>query len=112
MHLETDYLIPLGLLIGLGIAAVSVSAAILSKGKLYHRLKPESRPRRWVLIWSLALFLIFIIWFPVWITWPRAPVSLLLTALFGVSLFAYGLTLKWFAHLVDAYVKSKGWPLT
>jgi hypothetical protein len=31
--------------------------------------------------------------------------------LFGVSFAAVGVTFKWFAPLVDAYFKRKGWPL-
>jgi hypothetical protein len=53
-----------------------------------------------VLISLLALFLIFVLWFPVWIAWPHALVSRLLTALFGVSFAVVGLTFKWFAPLV------------
>lgn len=101
----------LGLLLLVGVAAVWLSISILSKGKLYHRLKPEARPRRWVLISLLGLFLIFVVWFPVWIAWPHALVSRLLTALFGVSFAVVGLTFKWFAPLVDAYFHRKGWPL-
>src|SRR5215469_15642680 len=33
---------------------------------------PDARPRRWVLISMLVLFLIFLVWFPLWMTWPHA----------------------------------------
>ena len=101
----------LGLLVSLGIVAVWLSVSILRRGKLYHRLKPEARPRRWVVIALLSLFLIFVVWFPLWITWPHALVSRFLTLLFGVSFAVVGLTFKWFAPLVDAYFHRKGWPL-
>jgi|SRR5215472_19161648 len=101
----------LGLLVALGIAAVWLSIAILLRGKLYHRLEPDARPRRWVLISLLALFLVFVIWFPVWITWPHALISRFLTLLFGILFAIVGLTFKWFAPLVDAFFKRKGWPL-
>lgn len=104
-------LIVLGLLVLLAIAAVWLSITILLKGKLYYRLKPDARPRRWVLISLLGLFLIFIVWFPVWITWPHGLISRFLTLLFGVSFAIVGLTFKWFAPLVDAYFNRKGWPL-
>jgi hypothetical protein len=104
-------LIVLVLLVVWAIAAVWISITILCRGKLYHRLKPDARPRRWVLIFLLALFLVFILWFPVWMTWPHAPISRFLTLLFGVSFAAVGITFKWFAPLVDAYFKHKGWPL-
>ena len=96
-------LIVLGLLVGLGIATVWLSITILCRGKLYHRLKRDARPRRWVLISLLALFLIFLVWFPVWMTWPNALISRFLTLLFVVSFAIVGLTFKWFAPLVDAY---------
>src|SRR5215469_12640456 len=104
-------LIVLGLLVALAIGAVWLSITILLRGKLYHRLKPDARPRRWVLISLLALFLIFLVWFPVWMTWPHALISRFLTLLFGVSFVIVSLTFKWFAPLVDAYVTRKGWPL-
>jgi hypothetical protein len=88
-----------------------LSASILLRGKLYHRLKPEARPRRWVLISLLFLFAVFALWFPVWITWPNALVSRVLLALFGITFFLVGMTLKWWTPLVDSYVKRKGWQL-
>lgn len=101
----------LGLLVALGITVVWLSITFLCRGKLYQRLKPDARPRRWVLISLLALFLVFIIWFPVWMIWPHALISRLLTLLFGLLFGIVGLTFKWFAPLVDAYIKRKGWPL-
>ena len=101
----------LGLLVALAIASVWLSVTILLRGKLYHRLNPDARPRRWVLISLLALFLIFLVWFPVWMTSPDALISRFLTLLFGASFTIVCLTFKWFAPLVDAYFKRKGWPL-
>lgn len=98
----------LGLLLMLGVAAVWLSLTILFRGKLDHRLKPNARPRRWVLIFLLALFLFFAVWFPVWITWPHALISHFLTLLFGVAFAIVLLTFKWFVPFVDAYVKRKG----
>ena len=101
----------LGLLLVLGVAAVWLSFTILFRGKLYHRLRPDARPRRWVLISLLALFLIFAVWFPVWLTWPHALFSRFLTLFFGFVFAIVGLTFKLFAPFVDAYFKRKGWPL-
>jgi hypothetical protein len=84
---------------------------ILCRGKLYHRLSPEARPRRWVLISLLVLLAVFVIWFPVWITWPNALISRLLLGLFGLTFFTVGMTIKWVAPLVDSYVKRRGWHL-
>jgi len=108
---ETAARFVLALVGGLGIAAVVLSMVLLRRGKLYGRLKPEARPRRWVLISLLFLFGIFILWFPVWMTWPHAPISRLLTLLFGLTFGVVGLGFKWFAPLVGWYVKRKGWPL-
>src|SRR5450755_1726387 len=107
---QNGTLILLALLTVLGIVAVWLSITILWRGKLYHRLKPDSRPRRWVLIFLLALFAIFIIWFPVWMTRPHAIVSRFLTLLFGITFTAFCLASR-FTWLIDSYVKRKGWPL-
>ncbi|MGB7730629.1 MAG: hypothetical protein WBL50_21550 [Candidatus Acidiferrum sp.] len=92
-------------------AAVLLSADMLFRGRLYHRLKPKSRPRRWVLISLLILFAVFIAWFPPWIMWPHALISRLLTGLFAITFGIVGLTLRLFSPLVDRYFTRKGWPL-
>ena len=108
---HTGTVIVLSLVVRLGTAAVVLSIIILRRGKLYHRLSPEARPRRWVLSSLLVLFVVFAIWFPVWMTWPNALISRLLLGLFGVTFFVVGMTLKWLTPLVDAYVKRRGWQL-
>jgi len=108
---HTGTIIVIGLVFGLGIAAVVLSIIILRRGKLYYRLRPEARPRRWVLILLLFVFAAFLIWFPVWMTWPEAPVSRVLLGLFGVAFFSVGMTIKWLAPFVDSFVKRRGWPL-
>jgi hypothetical protein len=107
----TGVIVVFALMAGFAITAVAVSVLILRRGKLYHRLKPETRPRRWVLIFLLFLLAVFVVWFPVWITWPQALVSRLLTGLFGITFAVVGLTFKWFSPLVDSYITRKGWPL-
>lgn len=101
----------LGLLIGSGAVAVGLSIAMLRRGKLYHRLNPEARPRRWVLISLIVLIAVFVVWFPVWMTWPHALISRLLLGLFGITFAIVGLTFKWLSPLVDGYITRKGWPL-
>jgi hypothetical protein len=81
----TGTIIVLGLLLGLGVASVGLSIAVLRRGKLYHRLNSEGRPRRWVLIFLLVLVAVFVVWFPVWVTWPHGLISRLLTGLFGIT---------------------------
>jgi O-antigen/teichoic acid export membrane protein len=108
---RTGGIIVLSLVAGLGIAAVVLSIIILRRGKLYHRFSPEARPRRWVLISLLVLFSVFVIWFPIWITWPKALISRLLLGLFGATFFVVGVTLRWLSPLVEACVKRRGWHL-
>ena len=94
----------LGLLVVLGVVALGLSIAMLRRRKLYQRLSPEARPRRWVLISLLVLFTVFIVWFPVWMTWPDTLISrILLGPTFGVV----GLTLKWLSPLVDGYIRRR-----
>jgi MFS family permease len=108
---HTATIIVISLVVGLGISAVVLSILILRRGRLYHRLRPEARPRRWILISLLFLFAVFAIWFPVWMKWPNALISRLLLGLFGVTFFGVGMTIKWLTPLVDSYVKRRGWPL-
>ena len=99
------------LLIAFAISAVVLSIMILSRGKLYERLSPETRPRRWILISVLVLFAIFVIAFSVWMMWPDALVSRVLLGAFGVAFFLVGFTIRLLTPQVDAYVKRKGWQL-
>jgi hypothetical protein len=107
---HTGTIIVLGCVVGFGLSAVSLSIFILYRGKLYHRLSPEARPRRWVLISLLVLFAVFVIWFPVWMTWPHALISRFLALLFGITFFVFGVASR-FTELVDGYIKRRGWPL-
>lgn len=108
-----NYAVPIvfALLGALAMTAVTASIVILCRGKLYHRLKPESRPRRWVLMFMLILFAIFLIWFPVWMIWPHALISRILTVLFALTFFVIGMAYKWLSRLIDAYIERKGWRL-
>src|ERR1017187_4878702 len=99
MRSHAGTIIVLSLLVGLGFSAVVLSITILRCGKLYHRLSPEARPRRWVLISLLVLFAVFVIWFPVWMTWPNSLISRILLGLFGLAFFVVGITFKWLTRL-------------
>ena len=96
MRSHAGTIIVLSLLVGLGFSAVVLSITIL---------------RRWVLISLLVLFAVFVIWFPVWMTWPNSLISRILLGLFGLAFFVVGITFKWLTPLVDAYVKQRGWHL-
>lgn len=102
------------LLVGLTLLAVtSVGASlnILMRGALYRRLKPRSRPRRWVLLVLLVMFGAFAVWFPVWMLWPHSIIAKALTLVFGVVFGLGGLMLRWFGGLVDMLYERKGWQL-
>jgi len=107
---RTDAVVLLGLAV-LAVSAVSVSIAVLRRGKFYESLRPESRPRRWVLASLLFLFAVFVLWFPLWMIWPNAPISRVFTVLFGLAFFIVGMTFKWLAPLVDWFIKRRGWPV-
>ena len=93
------------------VCALSTSISVLRRGRVYHWLRPESRPRRWVLILLLIDFAVFCAWLPVWMIWPHALVSRALTLLFAITFFVVGLTIKWFAPSVDRLVEKAGWQL-
>jgi hypothetical protein len=101
----------LAVLAFLAVCTLWTSISILRHGSVYHWLRPERRPRRWVLALLLLLFMVFAIWFPIWMTWPRAYISRALTSLFGIDFFVTGMTLKWFSPLVDRFVERRGWQL-
>jgi hypothetical protein len=111
MLLHTGANIVLGFLVGLGISVAAVSISILHRGKLYRRLNPETRPRRWVLISLLFLLAVFMVWFPVWMIWPHALISRVLTRLFGITFFVVAIAIKRFSSMVDGHIRRRGWPL-
>jgi hypothetical protein len=95
----------------LAVVTVSASLNILLRGRVYRWLKPESRPRRWVLIWLLVLLAVFAIWFAVWMLWSGSPIADALTLTFLVVFAIVGLTFRWLGGIVDWNVERKGWPL-
>jgi hypothetical protein len=103
-----------GLIAGMALLAICTvwtSTSILRRGRVYQWLRPESRPRRWILILLLIDFAIFCVWFPVWMMWPAALVSRALALLFGLVFFVVGITIKWFTPAVDRLVTRAGWQL-
>ena len=95
----------------LAICTVWTSVSVLRRGSVYQWLRPERRPRRWVLIALMQLFAVFCIWFPVWIAWPHARISRVLLILFGCDFALTGITLKWLVPLVDYLMIRWGWDL-
>ena len=94
-----------------GFSAVVLAIVLLGRGRLYKQLSPKERPRRWVLFSLLVLFGVFALWFPIWMAWPSALISRVLTLLFGLTFFVVGMAIKWFAPLIDKYIRRKGWRL-
>ena len=77
------------------------SISVLRRGPVYHWLRPESRPRRWVPILWLIDFAVFRAWFPVGMIGPHALLSGTLTPLFAITFFVVVMTLRWFSSVVD-----------
>jgi hypothetical protein len=69
-------------LILLAICVTVASITILSGGKLYHRIPAKSRPRRWFVAIFFSYFVVFCFWFPVWFSYPRSPISNILSIVF------------------------------
>ena len=101
----------LAFLLVLAAVTLSVSVNVLLRGRIYRWLKPQSRPRRWVLILLLVWFTVFALWFSVWMAWPQSLIAKALGVTFCIVFAVIGLTLKWLAGVVDSYVQRKGWPL-
>ena len=99
------------LLFCIGSAAVVVSVDILRKGKLYQSLRPEARPRRWVLIWLLVPLAVCVVYVPIQLIWPDTWTSRILLRVLGIVFLAVLCTLRFLWWLVDWYYKRKGWPL-
>lgn len=101
-------IVALGLL---AICTVWTSISVLRHGRVYRWLRPERRPRRWVVIALLQLFTVFSVWFPVLISWPQAFISRLLLLFFAIDFFVTGMTVKWFTPAIDRLVQRRGWQL-
>ena len=72
------------LLLGL-VGAFALSLALLRRGPLYPRFRPDARPMRWLLFGVVASFATFLIWFPVSVLWPGSSATKIATIAFGVT---------------------------
>jgi hypothetical protein len=100
-------------LLSLTSVSAAVSINILLRGRIWQRLKPSSRPRRWVLIWLLiSLFLTFV-WLPVFVERPDTQLAKVLTVLWAISFIGMGLVFKFppLSSAVDMIFERNGWPL-
>lgn len=103
----------LAFLLSLTLVSVAVSVNILLRGRIWQRLKPASRPRRWVLIWLLiSLFLTFV-WLPVFVARPGTQLAKGLTVVWAIVFIGMGLVFKLplLSSVVDMLFERKGWPL-
>ena len=69
----------------LGLLALCVTVAsilILSGGKLYHKIPPKSRPRRWLVGIFFSYFVVFCLWFPFWFFYPHSVISKVVNLVF------------------------------
>lgn len=95
----------------LAVVCIAVSLDILFRGKLYRSLKPDSRPRRWVLIVLLVCLATTFVWLPVFLMWPHAPITRVLTVFWGILFGSVTLTLKWLSGAADQWFERRGWRL-
>src|ERR1700730_6035043 len=59
----------------LGVFVTAASILILCGGKLYHRIPEKSRPRRWFVAIFFSYFILFCLWFPILLFYPRSIAS-------------------------------------
>ena len=85
----------------LAMGAVWTSISVLRRGPVYHGLRLESRPRRWVMLLLLIDFAVLCACFPVWMIRPQALFSRTLTLLFAITFFLVVMALRWFLPVVD-----------
>src|SRR5580765_3916802 len=95
----------------LAVVSVSVSVNILLRGTIWRRLKPSSRPRRWVLILLLASLAVTLVWLPVFVKLPNTPLSRVLTAVWGIVCGGTCLIFKLplLSSAVDLLFERRGW---
>jgi hypothetical protein len=67
----------------LAILVTVASILILWGGKVYHKIPEKSRPRRWFVAIFFSYFVLFCLWFPVWLFYPRSIPSHVLGFLFA-----------------------------
>jgi hypothetical protein len=95
----------------LAVCTVWTSISVLRQGSVYQWLQPQKRPRRWVLIILMQLFVVFCLTLVFGFIFRDVWISRLLLVLFAIDSFVTLLTLKWFSWLVDRLVIRRGWQL-
>jgi len=82
MDQSTLTVLVIAILSVLAICVAVASIIILSGGKLYHKIPAKSRPRRWFIAIFFSYFVVFCVWFPVWLFYPRSAISNVLSIVF------------------------------
>jgi hypothetical protein len=98
-------------LLSLGAAVTWLSVEMLRQGRLYHRLKPSARPRRWVLIWLLFALGACVAWLPFMIFFPDAWITHFLLKVVAIAFIVVTLVVRNLGIIVDWFYQHKGWPL-
>ena len=103
----------LGFLLFLTLITVSVSINILLRGRIWRRLKPTSRPRRWVLVLLLTSLALTFVWIPVFVGRPHTQLAKVLTVIWATVFIGMGLIFKlpFLGSAIDLLFERKGWPL-
>jgi len=83
MNPSTGTVLVIAFLSLLAVFVTVASILILRGGKFYHRIPAKSRPRRWFVAIFFSYFVLFCLWFPVWMFYPRSMFSRILGFLFA-----------------------------
>jgi len=83
MNQSTGTVLVIAFLSLLAVFVTVASILILRGGKFYHRIPAKSRPRRWFVAIFFSYFVLFCLWFPVWMFYPRSMFSRILGFLFA-----------------------------
>ena len=75
MNQSTGTVLVIAFLSLLAVFVTVASILILRGGKFYHRIPAKSRPRRWFVAIFFSYFVLFCLWFPVWMFYPRSMFS-------------------------------------
>ena len=100
-------------LLFLTLVSVSLSINILLRGRIWRRLKPANRPRRWVLIWLLISLFVTFVWLPVFLERPGTQLARVLTTVWAIVFVSMGLVFKLppLSSAIDMFFERKGWRL-
>jgi len=88
---------------------LAILAMLIFRNGLYAHIPASARPRRWLVIPVTTVFVLFVVWFPIWLRWPRSPVSIVLTVIFGATFGVVFAILSNFAEVFEWIWSRMGW---